>query len=297
MKKFFFFLFLFIYLNPICVLSFHQEKLLSQSGVVVELAYRAFEPGEIIAVSIKDSSAIKKAEVRFLKRKYRMGKNETGSGLLAFISIDLGLEPGLYKLEILLDRSLGEWERVQKQIPVLAKEFPLKKLWVDEKFVTPPPEYHERIKWEAEILRALYEITAPRWLGEGLFILPSSGEAKSNFGERRIYNNDRRSSHSGVDISGPYGSPVRASNSGKVVLASNLYYAGKTVIIDHGLGLFTQYCHFSMIRVKRGDLVHKGDIIGEIGATGRVTGPHLHWGVKVFGNSADPFSLLSLNFE
>lgn len=297
MKKVFYFLFLFIFLSPVFLLSLHQEKLLTQSGVAVELACRVFEPGEIIIVSIKDSSTIKKAEVRFLGKKYSMGRDKLGAGLLAFVSIDLDIESGLYTLEVLIDRALGEWERVQKKIPLSAKEYPLKKLWVDERFVRPPPEYRERVEWEEEILRALYELTAPQWLGEGLFIIPSSGKVRPNFGERRIYNNDRRSTHGGLDISSPYGEPVIASNSGRVVLASKFYYAGKMVIIDHGLGLFTQYCHFSKIRVKRGDLVKKGDIIGEIGATGRVTGPHLHWGVKVFGYSIDPLSLLSLIFK
>jgi murein DD-endopeptidase MepM/ murein hydrolase activator NlpD len=100
-----------------------------------------------------------------------------------------------------------------------------------------------------------------------------------------------------VDISAPTGTPVWASNSGEVALRSDLYFSGKTVIIDHGLGLFSLYCHFSKIKVKRGQVVRKGDIIGEIGATGRVTGPHLHWGVKILGDRVDPFSLLSLNFD
>lgn len=297
MKKVFFLFLLFIYLNPICLLSLHKEKLLTTSGVTVELAYRAFQPGEIIVVAIKDDSNVKDAQIRFLRRKYRLEKSETSSGLLAFIGLDLRLEPGLYTMEIFIDNAEGERERLEKQIPVLAKKYPLKKLWVDERFVTPPPEFHERIRREAEILKVVYGITTDRWLGEGLFIIPSSGEAKHNFGERRIYNNKPRSSHRGVDIVVPYGLPVRASNSGRVVLASDLYFAGKTVIIDHGIGLFTLYCHFSKIRVKRGKLVKKGEIVGEIGATGRVTGPHLHWGVKVFGSSVDPFSLLSLPFE
>jgi murein DD-endopeptidase MepM/ murein hydrolase activator NlpD len=89
---------------------------------------------------------------------------------------------------------------------------------------------------------------------------------------------------------------VKASNAGKIALASDLYFAGKTVIIDHGLGVFSLYCHFSRFRIKRGDFVQKGNVIGEIGSTGRVTGPHLHWGIKIQGSRVDPFSLLSLNF-
>jgi hypothetical protein len=297
MKKVFLLFLLFIYLNPICLFSLHEEQLLTPSGVTVELICRAFEPGEVIVVAIKDDPSVKDAWIRFLEKRYPMGKDETSSGLLAFVGLDLGLKQGSYEMEIFIDKALGEREYIKKQISILAKEFPLKKLWVDEKFVTPPPEFNERIRREGEILKVIYGITTEQWLGKGLFILPSSGEAMPNFGERRIFNNKPRSSHKGIDIKVPYGTPVKASNSGRVVLASDLYFAGKTVIIDHGMSVFTMYCHFSKIRVKRGMLVKKGEIIGEIGATGRVTGPHLHWGVKVSGISVDPFSILSLAFE
>ena len=297
MKKVFLLFSFFIYLNPICLFSLHEEQLLTPSGVTADLICRAFEPGEIIVVAIKDDSSVKDAWIRFLERRYPMGKSETSPGLLAFMGLDLGLEPGSYEMEIFIDKALGEREYIKKQISVLAKEFPLKKLWVDEKFVTPPPEFHERIRREGEILKVIYGIRTDQWLGKGFFILPSSGKAMPNFGERRIFNNKPRSSHKGIDIKVPYGTPVKASNSGRVVLASDLYFAGKTVIIDHGMSVFTMYCHFSKIRVKRGKLVEKGEIIGEIGATGRVTGPHLHWGVKVSGISVDPFSILSLTFE
>jgi murein DD-endopeptidase MepM/ murein hydrolase activator NlpD len=98
-----------------------------------------------------------------------------------------------------------------------------------------------------------------------------------------------------VDISSPFGDPVKASNSGKVVVANDLYYAGKTVILDHGLGVFSLYCHFSEIAVELGDEVSKGGVIGKIGATGRVTGPHLHWGIRVLESRIDPLSLLALD--
>ncbi len=296
MKKVFLLFVLFIYLNQICLFSLHEEQLLTPSGVTVDLVCRAFEPGEVIVVAIKDDPSVKDAWILFLERRYPMGKGETSSELLAFIGLDLDLKQGSYEMEIFIDKALGEREYIKKRISVLAKEFPLKKLWVDEKFVTPPPEFNERIRREGDILKVIYGITTDRWLGKGFFILPSSGKATPNFGERRIFNNKPRSSHKGIDIKVPYGTPVKASNSGRVVLASDLYFAGKTVIIDHGMSVFTMYCHFSKIRVKRGKLVKKGEIIGEIGATGRVTGPHLHWGVKVSGISVDPFSILSLTF-
>jgi murein DD-endopeptidase MepM/ murein hydrolase activator NlpD len=272
------------------------EKITTPSGFIVELTYKAFEPGEIIVVSIKNDLAIKSAQVWFLNGKYFLSRNQSNTELLAFIGLNLELEPGLYTMKIFIEKVKG-WESVEKPIQVVAKEFPVKRLWVPERYIKPPPEFRDRIKFEAEILSIIYGKETDQWLGEGQFILPSSGEVYPNFGQRRIYNNEVHSLHRGVDISDTWGAPVRASNSGRVVLADNLYFSGNTVVIDHGIGLFTIYCHFLRMRVKRGEMIKKGQIIGNVGATGRASGPHLHWGVNVFGTSIDPLSILSFNFD
>jgi murein DD-endopeptidase MepM/ murein hydrolase activator NlpD len=269
----------------------HQNQT-DSSKITVDLDFRALYPGEVVRVTVRSSSPVKSIQAQFSGEKYALGASTDPDEYLALIGLDLGLKPGIYPIVITPVYKDGYHEKVVKEILIVAKEFPVKKLWVNEKYVTPPPEVLPRIREESELLNAIYGIFTPRWLGEGPFIIPSIGEIVPNFGERRIFNNQPRSPHSGVDISSPYGSPVVASNSGRVVLASHLYYAGKTVIIDHGLGIFTLYLHLSKFRVKRGAFVKKGDIVGEIGATGRVTGPHLHWGVKIRGNRVDPFSLL-----
>lgn len=291
------FLLIFIILSPISALSVHSEKLSTPSGVTVEINYRVLQRGEVIVVKINDDWTVKEVHIQFLENKYFMAKSKNNSSLLAFVGLDLNLEPGTYTMEFFIDKTSGGKEYIQTQIPILENKFPLRRLWVPKEFVVPPPEFHERIREEAEMLRALYGKITPKWHGEGRFIIPSSGKVHKNFGDRRIFNDIKRSTHGGVDITAPRGAPIIASNSGRIVLARDLYYAGKAVIIDHGLGLFTLSCHFSKITVEEGDLVRKGDLIGEIGSTGRVTGPHLHWGVKVFGNRIDPFSLLSLNLD
>lgn len=262
----------------------------------VNLDFRSLQPGEIVRVSVEGKGIIRKAEVLFLGRTYIMGHGQNRDHWLAFLGLDLGIKSGTYTVEVSLLFSDGHHKNLQREILVQDKEFPLKRLWVKQEFVTPPQDVLDRIQWESELLSQIYDIFTLQWYGEGPFIVPSVGEANDNFGERRIFNNEPRSPHSGVDISSPHGTPVKASNSGKVVLAKDLYFAGNTVIIDHGLGVFTCYLHFSKIIAKRGDFVRKGNIIGEIGATGRVTGPHLHWGVKVSGSCVDPFSLLTLNW-
>jgi hypothetical protein len=279
-----------------CLAARQKNEGSGLSDIDVNLHFRSLQPGEIVRVSVSSERAVKQAEVLFLGKTYVMGHGQNPDLWLAFFGLDLGIDPGTYPVEISLLFDDGSHQNLKREILVRAKEFPLRKLWVKQEYVTPPKEVLDRIQWESELLGQILSIFTLQWFGEGEFIVPSEGEANDNFGERRIFNNEPRSPHSGVDISSPYGAPVRASNSGRVVLAKDLYFAGQTVIIDHGLGVFTQYLHFSKILTKRGDFVRKGDVIGEIGATGRVTGPHLHWGVRVSGSRVDPFSLLHLNW-
>lgn len=263
----------------------------------VSLTYRYLQPGEALKIILKSEVPLNQAQISFLGERYPAGKVKETLEYLAIVGFDLDLKPGDYPLDVLVLYADGRHERIRREIRIISKEFPLKKLQVKEKFVTPPPEVQERIQRESEILKAVYDIFTMQWLGKGEFIVPSEGEAVPNFGERRIFNGKPRSPHSGVDISSPYGALVKASNSGNVVLASDLYFSGKTVILNHGLGVFTLYCHFSKISVQRGESVNKGGVIGEVGATGRVTGPHLHWAARVTGSRVDPFSLLSLKMD
>ncbi len=121
---------------------------------------------------------------------------------------------------------------------------------------------------------------------------PVPGEPTSVFGTRRVFNGKPRSPHPGLDLRAQTGTGVRSSGAGRVVLAQELYYSGNTVIVDHGGGLFTLYAHLSEIGVGEGDEVQAGDPVGLSGATGRVTGPHLHWGAKIGNRPFDPTALL-----
>ena len=276
-------------------LSFQEEEKDFVLDDVVVLEYRDVAPGEVLKVSVKNLPVIQSAQVKFLNKKYDMA--QVGDCLVCLIGLDLGIETGSHSLKVYVYKQDGSVEIKEQDIPVSPKQFPIKKLWVKEEFVTPPKNVMERIQREAELTKAVYSIYSPEWKAEGKFIVPVQGKIFPNFGERRFFNNKPRSQHSGVDIASPMGMPVKASNSGRVVLASHLYFAGNTVIIDHGLGVFSVYCHFSEITVKMGQKVEKGDIIGKIGSTGRVTGPHLHWSVRIRGSRVDPNALLSLEFE
>jgi murein DD-endopeptidase MepM/ murein hydrolase activator NlpD len=296
MRKDFFIGISLLCLGCLGIFGTEQEVQTNTPGITVVLDFRAPHPGEVVKVTVHSSSPLKSVHARFAGKKYVFGVSPNTSDYVALIGIDLGLKPGTYPIVISPVYSDGQYEKLIKEIRVVAKEFPVKKLWVNEKYVTPPPEVLDRIREESDLLNTIYDIFTLQWFGESSFIVPSPGEVVPNFGERRIFNDQPRSPHSGVDISSPFGTPVVASNSGRVVLATHLYYAGKTVIIDHGLGVFTLYLHLSKFRVERGSFVKKGDVVGEVGATGRVTGPHLHWGVRIQGDRIDPFSLLYLDF-
>lgn len=128
------------------------------------------------------------------------------------------------------------------------------------------------------------------------FIMPIEGRTSGNFGGQRIMNGIKKNPHAGMDIAAPSGTPIKSSGDGIVTLAQkDLFYSGNVVIIDHGYGLHTIYAHLQQINVKKGDFIKQGDIIGSVGATGRATGPHLHWGASVHNTKFNPLSLLNIN--
>ena len=154
--------------------------------------------------------------------------------------------------------------------------------------VNPPAETMARIREEGSRQRALYARYEPQSnLQEG-FTKPLEGITTSLYGHRRFFNGEPRSPHSGLDIAAAEGTPIIAAGTATVTLADDLYFNGNTVFLDHGMGLITMYCHMSELKVAEGDKVSMGDTIGLVGATGRATGPHLHWSVSLNGYRVDP---------
>ena len=178
---------------------------------------------------------------------------------------------------------------------VTAKTYPVQRLTIaDDKMVNPPSDVLERIDKETKLMIAQYELYSPLAASPFPMRLPAAGPVSSNFGLRRILNGEVRNPHAGLDIAAPTGATVVAPAAGTVSLTGSFYFNGNTIFIDHGAGLISMFCHLSSIGVQRGDVLRKGHKIGRVGATGRATGPHLHWSVSLNGQRVDPAAVLAL---
>lgn len=188
----------------------------------------------------------------------------------------------------------GSTHEQTTRIAVEGTSYPSSSLSVDPRYSSPPPEVLERIRRESELIRETLGTVTSEWRIEGPFRAPRPLDVTSPFGQARMFNGELRSRHTGVDLRGRTGEPVRAAAAGRVALARELYFAGNAVFIDHGLGVYTGYFHLSSIDVREGDQVEAGDLLGQVGATGRVTGAHLHWYLAVDGEAVDASSLLGM---
>ena len=208
------------------------------------------------------------------------------------VGIDLATTAGRYPVKLKGTTSDGSSVQQSYELQVEHKEFPTRRLTVDEKFVNPPGEMMPRIRRESKRVSQVFAGLNSEKIWEDSFLSPVPGAPTSGFGKRSILNGQPRSPHTGTDFDADEGTPAAAPNRGKVVLVSDLYYSGNTVILDHGQGLYSYFAHLSRFAVEEGQMVLPGDPIGLVGATGRVTGAHLHWTVRLNGTRVDPLSLI-----
>jgi murein DD-endopeptidase MepM/ murein hydrolase activator NlpD len=204
-------------------------------------------------------------------------------------------KPGSYELVITLETTTGKKTRFKQTITVNPAVFPEAQLSVAPAMVQVPPELKAKVDEDHKAFASVWAHPAYSRYWDGPFIRPVPGRVTAPYGEKRVYNNVVNSQHGGVDLAGPEGEPVLAAAAGKVVLVRESYLEGNTVVLDHGGGLFTYYCHLSAFKVETGQMVKAGDVIALVGQTGRVTGPHLHFGVRVQGVKVDGMSLLELS--
>ena len=213
----------------------------------------------------------------------------------ALLGVDLEKPPGTYPVLVHVQTASDKPESCTLPIPVHAGRFATERLEVGKEFVEPSSEQIKRANEERDKLRAVFDQVTPEKLWDGDFRVPLDGVTTGgNFGKRRILNGQSGSPHSGVDFPSPTGTPIHAAQSGRVALAEELFFSGNTVVVDHGLGIYTFYGHLSEIDVKVGDPLQPGQVLGKVGATGRVTGPHLHWGLTVERARVNPLELVKL---
>jgi murein DD-endopeptidase MepM/ murein hydrolase activator NlpD len=267
---------------------FAAEARLAASELHISAQSRAMQPGELVVLTIA-APASTSVRVRAFDRDIAPIARSDHTWT-ALVGIDLDAKPGTHR--VVVDSNDGE--HAVYELAVKPRRFPTRRLTVNPDFVTPPASEQARIEREAALLHEVYNATASEALWHAPFVRPVPQAANSAFGTRSVFNGLPRNAHGGADFLSPAGERVHAPNAGRVVVAQNLYFSGNTVIIDHGLGLFSTLAHLSAFDVREGDHVTAGQLVGRVGATGRVTGPHLHWAVRVAGARIDPLSLLAM---
>src|ERR1700687_4155098 len=265
-------------------------------GTTLRLSAPESSQGSLLLIEVKSAKPFAEVEGDWDGRSvpfWREIASETQrKGLLA---VDLDKAPGEYDLKV--TGQTGSGEKISCSAGVAGRKGPFRaeKLQVGKQFVEPSPEQIKRADEERQKLRDIFDRVTPERLWDGKFRIPLDGATTgSNFGRRRILNGNPGSPHGGVDLPGATGTPVHAAQRGRVVLAEELFFAGNTVVVDHGLGIYTFYGHLSEIDAKVGDALEASAVLGKVGATGRVTGPHLHWGLTVERARVNPLQIVTL---
>jgi murein DD-endopeptidase MepM/ murein hydrolase activator NlpD len=253
--------------------------------------------GAPVLFQIKPAAALDSLTGTWLGHQLTFSYNESTKTWFALAGVSIETSPGKYTLELTGITVAGKTPLTFVQAFVVGRaKYPRIKvaLAVEKKFTEPTPEQQQQIADGVKIKQDYLNrvMRAREWNGN--FTAPADAPISDVFGSQRIFNGTASSPHQGLDFRVPTGTPVAAMNDGTVLLARPLFYEGNFVVIDHGQGLLTLYLHLSEFKVKEGDTVRRGQIIGLSGGTGRATGPHLHVAVRWQGTYLDPGRLLKL---
>jgi murein DD-endopeptidase MepM/ murein hydrolase activator NlpD len=246
--------------------------------------------GQAVRLVLPNEPGISAVEIQWQKKNVPYAR--VGAEWIAVIGVDLDVKAGSYPSVIRVTKN-GIVENRNVTVTVKAVNYPTTQLKVDDQYVELSPENTDRALREQKELDGIHNTITGEMLWKDSFVVPIAGETGANFGHRRVFNGMPRAPHAGADLHAATGTPVHSTNRGRVVLAKDLFFTGNTVIVDHGLGIYSLYAHLSRIDVNAGEMVDRNQVLGLSGATGRVTGPHLHWGIKVQNARVDPFSLVN----
>jgi len=265
------------------VLSFSQSDIYLSSHIIYQ--------GDLILVriTVKDWET---PQMIWMSREVSLAPNRQKTVWHGFLAADLTARPDRYRAFFKKNPSGHEKQLV---IEVRKKDYGVRRLNLPKDMVELNTIAHKRVMKESKLMGNLWEAPPSTPLWNGPFLRPILGKVMGPFGPRTIINNQSRAPHSGVDLKAKKGTPVRATNDGRVALTCDHFFRGRSVVIDHGGGIQSMYFHLERILVQQDEMVTKGHIIGLVGSTGRATGPHLHWGIRVNGTRIDPLRLLSVS--
>jgi murein DD-endopeptidase MepM/ murein hydrolase activator NlpD len=263
------------------------------SPLSLRLAPARVRQGGVTVLSIRSPTALRMLRVQVGDREIHSPAPDGRARVALLIGIDLEQPPGPVIVRAEAEDQNGRPLAGQREVRVLDAHFPLQRLSVPRSFVELDAATLERVDREKAVLDHLWDVVTPDPFWRGPFRLPLDGAGPaSGFGVRRIINGEPRTPHSGADFPAAAGTPVVAANAGVVALVADHFFAGTSIILDHGLGLYTMYFHLQESLVQPGQRVDAGQVIARVGSTGRATGPHLHWGARLYGARIDPRALL-----
>jgi len=251
--------------------------------------------GGITALRIGGTAPAGRLRLRVGSREIPLAPPRPDGSRLVWIGVDLEQSPG--PLDVVLEGTMNTSRpaRARAGLVVLDAGYPVQRLSVPRSFTELDAPTLERVAREKRVLDRLWETATPARFWHSPFRAPLEEPARgTGFGLKRIINGDPRAPHTGVDFSVPAGTPVLASNAGLVALADEHFFGGRSLVLDHGEGLYTMYFHLQESLAQPGQRVTQGELIGRVGSTGRASGPHLHWGVRLYGARINPEDLLQL---
>jgi hypothetical protein len=265
---------------------------------VIEGEYSA-KQGQILVIKVATDQMSAQVQGKFLGRTVKFfPETRPGEpkGFVGLLGVDMQDEPGTHELAVQVTD--GEHDRsLSYRVRVLKEQFHVEHLKLPKNKVDLDKQSLARWKGEQEQVKEALASDSDKKLWQPSFVEPVNGRRTGIFGSVRIMNGQARNPHNGEDIGAPLGTDVAATNDGIVRLAVDHIFSGKGVFVDHGLGFYSMYFHLSEVLVNEGDQVRAGQIVGKVGATGRATGPHLHWGVKLNGARVNPYALFDLPFK
>ncbi len=264
----------------------------AEDAVKVRIFPDVVKPGEVCLLKASGLATFASVRGEFRGIQFPLFSGIGGEACEGLVGVDLDTPPGGYKVKVWGGGKDGKTYSGTHTLTVKRGDFKTQKLTLPSDLVDLDARTLARVDREEKRVKDLFLGFRDERLWRGPFLQPVQGKATTAFGLRRVINRQPKNPHSGVDLEADEGTPVKATNGGVFVLVDELFFSGKSAILDHGWGIYSMYFHLSQTRIRTGDKIDKGGILGLAGSTGRSTGPHLHWGIQIRGARVDPFSLV-----